>query len=87
MAQKIYRAMVINHEGKQGIVQFVAQSLSDVEFVVTSDPNNYEILNLELVGAVGQVVNGVPTVEASSFRKKCEQAEGGYPGMELFPAE
>jgi hypothetical protein len=36
---KIYRAMVLNQEGKQGAVQFVARSISDVELAVTADPN------------------------------------------------
>ena len=84
---RIYRALVVNSEGRQGFVQFVARNISDVELTVTADPNGYEILSLELMGAVGKAMNGIRTVDATEFRREYEQAVGGYRGVELFPAE
>lgn len=84
---RIYRALVVNSEGKQGFVQFVARSISDVELAVTADPNGYEILSLELMGSVGKEMNGIRTIDATEFRREYEQAVGGYRGVELFPAE
>lgn len=87
MEQKVYRALVMDSQGRQGFVQFKAWNISDIEMVVTADPNGYEIVSLNQIGGVDNLAYGMRTVDATEFWRECKQTQDGYRGVELFPAE
>jgi hypothetical protein len=84
--KKLFRVKVVNAAGQQADILFQANDLADVEFAVSSDPDNLHILDIEMLGIVESPYHGPSVVNASAFRKQAEHAKGGYAGLDFSQA-